>query len=315
MMLSFDGYSFCKPHSASYAMVSFQSAYLRVHHPAHFMAAVLTNQGGYYRPQAYISEARRMGLTIAGPDINTSRIPYWAEGNTLVIGLMAIAELSRKAMKRIIEERKQGGRFSTLEEASHRLSLEREDLVALVASGAFDSLAPERKRSEQLRILLTTTRTNQSYGQADLFATPLPYCKKEQLPVAVDRSFSEEELHREFASLGFLRNHHPLVLYAHLLRSVHRIKACEIDQHIERYVTLIGYQITQKQVLTKTGESMSFVSFEDETALYETVLFPILYKRLYPLLAGRWPLLVFGLVKNDEGALIIEVQNLRKLGS
>jgi DNA polymerase-3 subunit alpha/error-prone DNA polymerase len=60
---------------------------------------------------------------------------------------------------------------------------------------------------------------------------------------------------------------------------------------------------------------MSFVSFEDETALYETVLFPILYKRLYPLLAGRWPLLVFGLVKNDEGALIIEVQNLRKLGS
>lgn len=315
MMLSFDGYSFCKPHSASYAMVSFQSAYLRVHHPAHFMAAVLTNQGGYYRPQAYISEARRMGLTIAGPDINTSRIPYWAEGNTLVIGLMAIAELSRKAMKRIIEERKQGGRFSTLEEASHRLSLEREDLVALIASGAFDSLAPERKRSEQLRILLTTTRTNQSYGQADLFATPLPYCKKEQLPVAVDRSFSEEELHREFASLGFLRNHHPLVLYAHLLRSVHRIKACEIDQHIERYVTLIGYQITQKQVLTKTGESMSFVSFEDETALYETVLFPILYKRLYPLLAGRWPLLVFGLVKNDEGALIIEVQNLRKLGS
>ncbi len=176
-------------------------------------------------------------------------------------------------------------------------------------------MAPERKRSEQLRLLLTTTRANQSYGQADLFATPLPYCKKEQLPVAVHRSFSEEELHQEFSSLGFLRNHHPLVLYAHLLRSVHRIKASEIDQNVERYVTLIGYQITQKQVLTKTGESMSFVSFEDETALYETVLFPDLYKRLYPLLSGRWPLLVFGLVKSDEGALIVEVQNLRKLGS
>jgi len=315
MMLSFDGYSFCKPHSASYAMVSFQSAYLRVHHPAHFMAAVLTNQGGYYRPQAYISEARRMGLTLTGPDINTSRIAYWAEGNTLIIGLMAIAELSRNAMKRIIEERKQGGWFSTLEEASHRLALGREDLVALVASGAFDSLAPARKRSDQLRILLTTTRSHSCNGQADLFSIEQPHYKKEQLPVAIQRPYSEGELHREFASLGFLRNHHPLVLYAHLLSSVHRIKACEIDQNVERYVTLIGYQITQKQVLTKTGECMSFVSFEDETALYETVLFPELYKRLYPLLAGRWPLLVFGLVKNDEGALIVEVQNLRKLGS
>ncbi|MGH0053118.1 MAG: PHP domain-containing protein, partial [Sphaerochaetaceae bacterium] len=89
MMLSFDGYSFCKPHSASYAMVSFQSAYLRVHHPAHFMAAVLSNQGGYYRPQAYISEARRMGIIVEGPDINKSNIVYRAQGNTLVVGLMA----------------------------------------------------------------------------------------------------------------------------------------------------------------------------------------------------------------------------------
>ena len=75
MMLSFDGYSFCKPHSASYAMVSYQSAYLRVHHPACFMAAVLSNQGGYYRPHAYIAECRRMGLIVDGPDINQSR---WA---------------------------------------------------------------------------------------------------------------------------------------------------------------------------------------------------------------------------------------------
>ncbi|MCL2130296.1 MAG: PHP domain-containing protein, partial [Treponema sp.] len=73
MMLSFDGYSFCKPHSASYAMVSFQSAYLRVHYPAEFMAAVISNQGGYYRPGAYISECRRMGLLLEGPDINKSR--------------------------------------------------------------------------------------------------------------------------------------------------------------------------------------------------------------------------------------------------
>ncbi len=71
--MSFDGYSFCKPHSASYARVSYQAAYLKVHHPAEFMAAVISNQGGFYSPFAYVSEARRMGLTIAPPDVNRSR--------------------------------------------------------------------------------------------------------------------------------------------------------------------------------------------------------------------------------------------------
>ncbi len=313
MMLSFDGYSFCKPHSASYAMVSFQSAYLRVHHPAHFIAAVLSNQGGYYRPQAYISEARRMGLTLAGPDINRSRIAYWAEGTTLVIGFMAISELSHTAMNRIIEERRREGRFVSLQEASRRLSLEKEDLVALVASGAFDSLAPASRRSDQLRTLLTTKRIRRSYEQADLFSRDVAESNPQAPPVFRTHPVSEAELHQEFSSLGFLRDYHPLVLYTHLLEKVPRIKAIEIPSNVERYVNLVGYQITQKQVLTKSGESMSFVSFEDETALYETVIFPDLYQRFYPLLSGQWPLLVFGLVKNDEGALIIEVQNLRKL--
>ncbi len=314
MMLSFDGYSFCKPHSASYAMVSFQSAYLRVHHPAYFMAAVLSNQGGYYRPQAYISEARRMGLTIEGPDINCSRITYHAHQNNLIIGLMAIGRLSRGAMKRIVETRKSLGSFSSLEEASHELALDREDLVALVEAGAFDSLAPNLRRSEQLRILLTTTRVRQPYGQADLFTDEKPYTRK-SVAVTQKHKTSDDELHREYAALGFLRSYHPLILWSHLLQGVVRIKACDMKEHVHRFVTLIGYQITQKQVLTKGGESMSFVSFEDETALYETVLFPQLYKRLYPLVASQWPLLVFGEVQEDQGALIIEVQNLRKLGS
>jgi DNA polymerase-3 subunit alpha/error-prone DNA polymerase len=104
MMLSFDGYSFCKPHSASYAMVSYQSAYLRVHHPAEFMAAVLSNQGGYYRPHAYIAECRRMGLIVDGPDINQSRWRYYGHGRFIVAGLMAVKGLFRPAMKEIIKE-------------------------------------------------------------------------------------------------------------------------------------------------------------------------------------------------------------------
>ena len=148
MMLSFDGYSFCKPHSASYAMVSFQSAYLRVHHPAHFMAAVLTNGGGYYEAGAYISEARRMGIIIEGPDVNGSRIAYHAHQNTLTIGFMAISNLSEKAMHAIIDERRRAGSYASLAEFARRLTLSREDLAALAqAAPSIRSPRPPAQRA------------------------------------------------------------------------------------------------------------------------------------------------------------------------
>ena len=78
--MSFAGYSFCKPHSASYAQVSFKSAYLRAHYPAEFMAAVISNQGGFYSTFAYLSEARRMGLAVLPPDINASAWHYTGHG-------------------------------------------------------------------------------------------------------------------------------------------------------------------------------------------------------------------------------------------
>ncbi len=313
MMLSFDGYSFCKPHSASYAMVSFQSAYLRVHHGPHFMAAVLSNQGGYYRSQAYISEARRMGIRIEGPDINLSRFRYHAQKDTLIIGLMAVANLTRQASRLILEERTKRGAFSDLKDASTRLSLCREDWVSLVQSGCCDSLGPQYRRSEQLRILLTNAVRNTCSDQLELFSPEkhIPL----QTRALVQVKHTEDELHREFSALGFLRSSHPLLLWAPLLRGLQHIKACDLGKYRGRYVNLIGYQITQKQVMTKGGQSMSFVSFEDETALYETVLFPDLYQRFYPLLSSLWPLVVFGLVQDDQGALVVEVQNLRKVGS
>ena len=313
MMLSFDGYSFCKPHSASYAMVSFQSAFLRVHHGPHFMAAVLSNQGGYYRPDAYISEARRMGISIAGPDINSSRITYYAKGNTLIIGLMAIANLSAQAAKRIVEQRSKEGPFCSLGEAVRRLGLYRDDLVSLVAAGAFDSLAPTLRRSEQLKVLLTTALPMKDELQAELFS--FSETKPKYQVISRCTKATEDELFREFSALGFLRNHHPLLLFSKYLQENKRIKACEMKHYEGRYVTLVGYPITQKQVLTKGGQSMSFVSFEDETALYETVLFPQLFDRYYPLLSIRWPLWVSGFVQNDQGAFILEVQYLVKVGS
>lgn len=334
MMLSFDGYSFCKPHSASYAMVSFQSAYLRVHHPAAFIAAVLTNQGGYYRPQAYISEARRMGLTVIGPDINRSRYHYYGEGCAVVVGLMAIANLSRSGTVGLITERERHGRFISLPDIVQRIKISRDDIISLTTAGVFDSVSPGLSRALQARFLLSAadTSTRGSSAQGTLFPTPQPSEATAlrgqaagfgtltiERPRAINGALqasarrTENELRGEYASLGFLRDRHPLSLYAPVLSDIRRIKAIELPDFIGRKVVLVGWPVTQKEVWTVNGLTMDFVSFEDETALYETVLFPKVYETHRTLLFDQHPLLVLGTVTEDQGAINVEVERLRLL--
>jgi len=310
MMLSFEGYSFCKPHSASYAMVSFQSAYLRVHYPAAFMAAVLANQGGYYHPQAYISEIRRMGLLLIGPDINQSRYRYYAQNNRVIVGFMAIANLSTATSNAIINERGQNGSFTCLEELPVRVKIHRDDLVALVSAGACDSLAPSIPRSEQLRRLLTTpSRKDQNEKQGELFTSKQSHTTTDLFCTPIRRT--EAELQREFETLGFLKNHHPLLLWARKIAPIKRIRAINIDRYINRYVQLVGWPITRKTIWTMQNLAMEFISFEDETALYETVVFPHIYTKYHHMVCGKQPVLVKGRVCNDHGAVQVEVQSFQ----
>jgi len=317
MMLSFDGYSFCKPHSASYAMVSFQSAYLRVHYPAEFMAAVLSNQGGYYRPHAYIAEIRRMRLFTLGPDINLSRWKYYGRDRDVVIGLMAIKGLSASGAKAVIEERDRGGNFTSLDNFSRRVNLNRDDITALCPAGVFDSIAGGLPRHLQARKLLSVGNRGVGSGEwgvgsRELFAIEPEAIKK---PVIVPQenktATTKEELWEEFRALGFLRNHHPLALWKDEVMAVkYRVKASRLAEYVGQNVKMIGWPVAQKEVWTKDGLAMNFLSLEDETALYETVIFPQAYEKYGKLLFDPLPLLVYGRVTNDEGALSVEINRL-----
>jgi error-prone DNA polymerase len=145
MFTSFSGYSFCKPHSASYALVSFKSAYLKAHHPAEFMAAVLSNGGGYYSTFAYISEARRMGIEVLGPDINESRLPYTGREKTIRTGFQQFQGIRKSAVKAIIGERSRDGPFSSIEDFLDRVGgqggVSAPDAAILAKSGALDSIS------------------------------------------------------------------------------------------------------------------------------------------------------------------------------
>jgi DNA polymerase-3 subunit alpha/error-prone DNA polymerase len=294
-------------------MVSFQSAYLRVHHPAAFMAAVLSNQGGYYRPQAYISEARRMGLLIEGPDINRSQYQYSSEGASIIVGFMAIGNLSKNASELIVQERERNGLYHALEDVASRVRLSREDVVSLVSAGVFDALGAHIPRSFQVRTLLGKSHQLEKSRQEALFQDQpkIPSFNPKGTSVIIQPKRNDHELLEEFQSLGFLRNHHPLMLWAKDLSRIRRLRGCEIHTCMNRRVTLLGWPIAQKEVWTKDGLSMNFVSFEDESALYETVFFPPVFERYRHLLFGQHPLLVMGTVKSDQGATNIEVHCIK----
>jgi len=318
MMLSFDGYSFCKPHSASYAMVSFQSAYLRVHYPAEFMAAVLSNQGGYYRPHAYIAEIRRMGLFTEGPDVNISQWRYYGIPGTVVIGLMAVKGLSATGANSVFEEREKGGNFLSLKDFSQRVKLSRDDIAALCPAGVFDSVADGLSRFMQARYLLSTHTCAPKRGQSELFSDDASHTGPSVLNCERSSVISSSQaavfLWEEYRALGFLRNAHPLVLWKDKISALKkRVKAVHIGRYINCGVCLIGWPVTQKEVWTKDGLTMSFLSLEDETAMYETVIFPRVYERYNKLLFDQIPLLVSGIVKDDQGAVIMEVSKIEEL--
>jgi DNA polymerase-3 subunit alpha/error-prone DNA polymerase len=318
MMLSFDGYSFCKPHSASYAMVSFQSAYLRVHHPAEFMAAVLSNQGGYYRPHAYIAEIRRMGLFTEGPDINVSRWSYFGTKRTVVIGLMAIKGLSVCGAERIVAERGKNGEYKSLDDFSRRVMPGRDDIISLCPSGALDAVSGGRSRHLQARSLLSMGNRGPKAAGNELFTAENGsdcVANKTQVSFLTERKQkNNNDLWEEYRALGFLRNNHPLALWKDAVLAVkQRVKALHLRQYVGRNVKMLGWPVTQKEVWTAEGLTMSFLSLEDETALYETVIFPRIYERYAKLLFDQQPLLVYGRVTEDEGAVCVEINRIEVL--
>ena len=309
MMLSFAGYSFCKPHSASYARVSFQAAYLKAHYPAEFMAAVISNQGGFYSTFAYVSEARRMGLRIVPPDVNTSEISWSGHGRELQVGLMAIAGLSEKTRNRILQERQGKGdtkKFVTLLDFLHRVRPADDEARALIHAGALDGLVEKPTNRSRMHYQLAQWRQSRAAAVHRLF--PPPALSPPDLP---DRH-PLEQLRNEYRVLGFLCHRHPICLFdQHRLR-LGTVLAQDFNKFAGRRekISFLGWPVTAKIVGTKTGQPMEFITFEDETGQVECTLFPGTYQRHCHLLHGGAPLLLTGTVDQDFGALSFTVTHV-----
>jgi DNA polymerase-3 subunit alpha/error-prone DNA polymerase len=311
MMMSFNGYSFCKPHSASYARVSFQAAYLKVHYPAEFIAAVISNQGGFYGTFAYVSEARRMGLTLLPPDINVSDARWSGQGKTVRVGLLSVKGLGADTRERIVAQRRRQP-YSSLGDFLERVRPAEDEARSLINCGALDALNPGGNRAALLWELAGWLKSKRPKA-----ATPSLFDRPETagqcLPPPLPAEDEHERLRREYSVLGFLCDRHPMELFADKLQKRRTIKAVDLPRVIGRKVCLAGWLITGKVVSTKTGDPMEFLTFEDETGIVETTFFPQAYRRFCHIIDRRRPYLLTGKVEEDWGAITLTVDRVERI--
>ncbi len=303
---SFAGYSFSKAHSASYAVESYQSLFLKAHYPLEFMVAVINNFGGFYRTWVYINEARKYGAIIRSPCVNRSGYKTsLQDGNNIYLGFVHIQNLEHKLSLRLIAERQRAGDYKSLEDFTRRLTPGIKQLLILISAGAFGFSGKTKKELLWQAHMLLNRPTKKQLMPLSLFNDAAPEYK---LP-----SFThsrKEDAFDEIELLGF-----PVSLsWFDLLKTGFRgqVKACDIRQLTGKTVKMVGLLVTIKYIKTKKGEWMHFGTFHDsEGNFFDTVHFSQSLKK-YPF-RGSGLYLIMGKVVQEFGVHSIEVEKLAKL--
>jgi DNA-directed DNA polymerase III PolC len=320
MIRTFQGYSFCKPHSASYAQVSFESAWIKTHHPAVFFASVVTNQGGYYPAIAYLGDARRHRLVVRGPDANASAWAFTAEGDqALRVGLMQVQGALAPEVHRLLENREQQGPFADLDDLLGRVKPSVTTAEALCAAGTFDRWAPDGDRTRLMWARLggvppgVRPRPTDAFDRADLeMATmgltlevhpaALARVRKGGGPDRVaDVGKALPRRHGEHG--GFTENG----TQASSVISSQCPPGLRGGSSPGRRLRFWALVVADKEVNTGKGERMQFITFEDDTGLCEAVAFPdVIRRRQRPFRVGD-VVPISGQTTLQDGLAVFEV--------
>jgi DNA polymerase III alpha subunit len=300
---SFAGYAFCKAHSASFAVFSFQVAYLKAHYPAEFMAGVLSNGGGYYSPAVYISECRRLGIKVLLPSVNESDYEYHGHNNTVRIGFTAIKNFEKDSSDRIISERTRNGKFVSLKDLLERTNLSFTQAEILIKCGAADCFGQTRPAMLRLLDVYFGNKALLSNENGYLFADEMVQLEKEAL---TNKQFSIEEICvNEYEAFGYMATKHPLEFFSDEISAKGVIKSTDMRKYNYRKVKMIGWYMTSKRIQTSKGDVMKFLSLEDNCGTFEAVLFPKTYRVYAELTLSMGPYLVEGRVDMENGGNII----------
>ncbi len=302
MMAAFAGYGFPKAHAASYARVAWRSAWCKSYFPAEFMAAVLANWGGYYSQRVYLSEARRLGLSVRPPQVNHAGSNFsvgQVNGQKMLfMGLDQVKDLTHRSIERILRNRP----FTSLDDFLTRADPRPLEAESLARVGALEGLGSIPS------ILRRLQGGGWKSGQLSLFS----WNEAEGPDWSIEQKMTaQQEL------LGISLEANPLELLADKISASGAISTLEAAGHIGERVTVAGIRQTSHRSKTAKGESMMFLSLEDLSGTLEVVLFPDAYRQAKEIVNSSQPFLITGVMEMDieRGEPFFKAEKASKLES
>lgn len=333
VMEEFAKYGFNKSHSAAYAYVAYQTAYLKANYPVEYMAALISSvMGTQDKVPIYVAEARRMKINILPPDVNDSLNSFTVKDNNILFGLGAIKNLGANAIENIIEERQTNGLYSSIFDLCERVDLRvsnKRAIESLIKAGAFDNLHENRRQLilnlDNMVSSATREQKQRNLGQMSLFDTAEAEAldfQREPTMEPVEEFEWEEKLNLEKDSIGIYVSGHPLDQEKVMVEAYSRHSVLQLLELEEgRETVLAGLIIERRQVETKKGDPMMILKIEDLSGQMEVVVFPKTYAACHELLNREDRVLIRGKIgskrdENDSNSIILDkVMALRQMGS
>ena len=281
----FAGYGFNKSHAAAYALVAYQTAYLKANHPVEFMAASMSFEMSNTDKLAMFSEeARRLGIAMLPPSVNRSAVDFAPEGSSIRYALAALKNVGEGAVTAMIAERSANGVYRTLADFANRIDakgLNKRALETFAAAGAFDEFEPNRAmlhaNADTLMALAQRTTENKIAGQNDLFGGGGKTEAATQLQLRQMKAWpSMEQLSREQEAVGFFLSGHPLDEYKSVLQSMNAETWGGFSGRLLPGITsgiLAGVVTAKRELTSAKGNRFAFAGFSDQTGQFESVVF------------------------------------------
>ena len=320
LMAKFAEYGFNKSHSAAYALIAYQTAYLKAHYPIEFMAALLTSEvQNADKILKYIAGCREMGIDILPPDINESDRNFTAIGSQIRFGLAAVKNVGDAAIDAIMKEREESGKFQSFHEFCKRVDLRkvnRRVIESLIKCGAFDF--SKASRSQMLAVLEDLLDRSQSAqrkkGEAQL-SMLMPHVREAEENYPEIDEFPEDQLIAfEKETIGFYISRHPLSRYQEEIKKYTDDDTSTLSRlQNGADIKICGLVSGLKEIITKKGDRMAFLNLEDMKGFVEVILFPEVYKAALPCLRGGDPMIVRGTIDQSEDHIKIKGTEVRSL--
>jgi DNA polymerase III subunit alpha len=311
LMEKFAGYGFNKSHSAAYALVSYQTAWLKTHYPAAFMAAVMSaDMDNTEKVVTYVDDAKEMGLSIVPPDVNRGQYKFTIDGaKTIIYGIGAIKGVGEAAIQSIVEQRQTEGPFQDLFDFCNRVDLKkanRRTLEALIRAGALDTLGPNRAvimaSLEQAVKSAEQFKRNSALGQNDLFGTPSEKNAEQNIEYTMVRPWPEGRvLEGEKETLGLYLTGHPIDRYLPEIKKFGSLRLNSLQPTRRgEYVLVAGLIINIRVMKTKKGLSWAIVTLDDQSGRVDVMIYSDLYEASKEILRKDQVIVAKGDISNDD---------------